>query len=121
MTFSLNNRLIVEPYIKEGLKAKISGGIATPGQRDGLKGLKVLMDAYLSDGRKIPEGSVAYIREEVLHTHPWASKPLTWTQSTIGSFLIMESSYVEFFVTSDDATWKPTPNPTQGRKFGDPN
>ena len=123
MAFSLNNRLVLEPYVKEGLKAKISGGIATPGQRDGLKGLKVLMDAYLSDGRKIPEGSTAYIREEVLHTHPWASKPLTWEGGAVNKLLIVESSYVEFFYIPDDAIWKPTPTPmpTDGRKFGDPN
>ena len=102
MTFSLNNRLILEPYVKEGLKAKVSGGIAIPGQRDGIKGLKVLLDAYLSDGRKIPAGSTAYIREEVLHTHLWASKPLNWAgPGNITSFLIVESSYIEFYDTGN--------------------
>jgi len=96
MTFSLNNRLVLEQYIKEGLKAKVMGGIATPGQRDGVKGLQVLVDAYLSDGRKIPKGSMAYIREEILHTHQWASKPLTCDTLPM-KFLLVESTYVEFF------------------------
>lgn len=96
--YSLNNRIIVEQYIKEGLKAKIQGGIATPGQRDGLKGLRVLVDAFLSNGTtvtKVPKGATVYIREEVLHSHPWASKPLT-SDKIEGKFLIVELSYVEF-------------------------
>lgn len=104
MSFSLNNRLVLEVYVKEGLKTKISGGIATPGQRDGVKGLKVLMDAYLSDGRYIPKGSTAYIREEVLHTHPWASKPLCSDFMSNIKFLLVESSYVEFFDTDVPTT-----------------
>lgn len=100
--FSLNNRIIVEPYIKEGLKPKISGGIATPGQRDGLKGLKVLVDAYLSDGTKVEVGDKVYIREEVLHTHPWASKTLT-CDSIEGKFLIVDLTYVEFIASGNSA------------------
>lgn len=102
MTFSLNNRLIVEQYVKEALKAKVLGGIATPGQRDGLKGLTVLADAYLSDGRHIPKGSVAFIREEILHTHAWASKPLT-CDTIEGKFLIVELAHIEFFNTPTTA------------------
>lgn len=96
MTFSLNNRLVLEQYVKKALEAKREGGIATPGQRDGLRGLKVLIDAYLSDGRYIPKGSTAYIREEVLHTHAWASKLLNCDTIPV-KFLLVESSYVEFF------------------------
>ena len=99
MIASLNNRLILEQYVKEGLKAKISGGIATPGQRDGLKGLKVLVDAQLSDGRKIPKDSIAYIREETLYNQAWASKPFT-CEAIPGKFMIVELAYIEF-VDSD--------------------
>lgn len=102
MTHSLNNRLVLEQYIKEGLKSKISGGIATPGQRDGLKGLKVLMDARLSDGTWVAKGSTAYIREEVLHTHAWASKPLT-CETIPSKFLLVELSYIEF-ISSPETT-----------------
>jgi hypothetical protein len=102
MTFSLNNRLVLEQYIKEGLKPKMQGGIATPGQRDGLKGLQVLVGTTLSDGRKVPKGSIAYIREEVLHTHPWASKPLT-CDTLPGKFMIVDLPYIEFIDTGDDS------------------
>ena len=92
--YSINNRLVVEQYVKEGLKAKTISGIATPGQRDGLKGLKVLVTFHSKD-ISIPEGSTVYVREEVLHTHPWASKPLNC--SVLGvPFLMLELSYVEF-------------------------
>jgi hypothetical protein len=96
MKFSINNRLILETYVKKALEARREGGIATPGQRDGLKGLKVLVDAYLSDGRHIPKGSVAYIREEELHSHAWASKP--YTCDTIESkFILVDHIHVSFF------------------------
>lgn len=93
--YSINNRVIVEQYIKEALKAKVQGGIATPGQRDGLKGLKVLVDAKLSDGTIIPKNSVVYVKEEALHSHPWAVKPLTCDKIS-ERFMILESSYIEF-------------------------
>ena len=64
MTFSTSNRLVLEQYIKDGLRKEVVNGIATPGQRDAVKGLKVLIDAVLPDGRRIPKGSIAYIREE---------------------------------------------------------
>lgn len=98
MTFSLNNRLIVEQYTKEAIKPRMQGGIATPGQRDSLKGLKVLVSSTLSDGRHIPAGSTAYIKEETLHTQPWAAKPLT-CDTLPCKFLIVDLAYVEFIDT----------------------
>lgn len=102
MTFSLNNRLVLEPYIKDGLKAEVRNGIATPGQRDSLKGLRVLMETTLSDGHRISVGSIAYIREEVLHTQQWASKPLS-CDTLPGKFLVADLAHVEFIVTPQDA------------------
>lgn len=113
MKFSLNNRLIVEQYIKEGLKAKVSGGIATPGQRDGLKGLKTLIETTLSDGRRIPKGSMAYVREETLHTQQWASKPMT-SDAIPEKFIILDLAYVDF-IDIPEGTIVPTPTPTSGQ------
>ena len=99
MANSTNNRVITEQYLKEGLKARISGGIATPGQRDGVKGLRVLMDASLSvNGLPlfIPAGSTVYIKEVVLHTHEWASKPMT-CDFISEKFLIVDFQFVEFW------------------------
>ena len=101
MTFSINNRIVTEAYAKEALKAKVQGGIAIPGQRDGLKGLKVLVSAYLSDGRHVPKGSTVYIREEVLHTHAWASKPLS-CDTLPTKFLLVDLQFIEFIDTLDD-------------------
>ena len=98
MKFSVNNKLILEPYTKEGLRKEVVNGIAIPGQKDALKGLKLLMPATLSDGRHIPAGSIAYIREETLHTFDWASKPRSC--ATIpGKLIIGELQFVEFFET----------------------
>ncbi len=98
MTFSLNNRLILEFYVKTGLKAEIKSGIATPGQANGLKGLKVLMDAN-SSVQLIPKGSIAYIKEEVLHNHSTTIfKPLT-CDTIPGKFMIVDLQYVEFVDT----------------------
>ncbi len=95
MKQALNNRFVTEQYVKEGLKAKISGGIATPGQREGLKGLRTLMKTTLSDGTYFPAGSIVYIKEEVLHTHAWASKPLN-CDAIPEKFLIVDLQFVEF-------------------------
>jgi len=94
MMFSVNNRLIVEPYIKGGLESKVQNGIATPGQKDGVKGLKLLVDFHWPNGHVQKAGSIVYIREEVLY-QPWASKLLT-SPAIEGKFMIVELTYVEF-------------------------
>jgi len=101
MTFSLNNKLILEEYKKEGLKTEIRNGIATPGQANGLKGLKVLVDAYLSGDRRIPKGSTVYIKEEILHNHATTVfKPLTCATLS-GKFMVVDAMYVELFDSFD--------------------
>lgn len=92
--FSVNNRLIVEPYIKGGLESNVQNGIATPGQKDGVKGLKLLMRFQFPNGHWVEPGSLVYIREEVLY-QPWASKLLT-CPAIEGKFMIVELTYVEF-------------------------
>lgn len=98
MIFSLNNRLVLEEYVKEGLKSKVMGGIATPGQRDGIKKLKVLVSTRLADGRDIPEGSYAYVREEALHTQTWSSKLFT-SDAIPGKFILVDLPWIEFIET----------------------
>lgn len=73
-TFSLNNRLVVEVYVSTGLTTEIKNGLATPGQRDGIKALRVLVGTVLSDGRVVEAGDVAFIREENLYNQPWTKK-----------------------------------------------
>jgi len=66
---SLNNRFILEQYVKKELRAEVSGGIAKMGHKISLCPLKVLVDAKLSDGTIIPKGSTAFVKEEYLHNN----------------------------------------------------
>lgn len=101
MIFSLNNRLVLEEYVKEGLKSKVMGGIATPGQRDGIKKLKVLVSTRLADGRDIPAGSYAYLREEALFSQAWSAKLFT-CDSVPGKFMLVGLEWVEFIETTEN-------------------
>jgi hypothetical protein len=92
---SFNNRLIVEAYKKEGLKSHVSNGFAMVQQKVAVKGLVVLLDAKLSDGTFVPKGSTAYIKEEILHTAPWAQKILESDTFPI-PFIIVDMANVEY-------------------------
>lgn len=94
-TRSFNNRLVLEPYKKEGLKSSISSGFAMIEQKVSLKGLRVLIDTKLADGTFIPRESVAYLREETLHTSQWANKILQ-VEGIQGEFIIADMTHVEF-------------------------
>lgn len=92
---SLNDRLVVEVYKKEGLRVNIQNGFARPDQKSAVKGLKILLDVLLADGTYVKRGSTAYIREEVLHNQAWAQKHLE-SDTIKGPFMIVERSFVEF-------------------------
>lgn len=101
-SFSLNNRLVLEPYITDrALKANVSSGFAMVQQKVALKGLKVLVDAVLLTGsattRYIKKGDIAYIREELLHTQIWAQKTLE-CDVIEDKFIIVDMVHVEFVV-----------------------
>ena len=110
-TFSLNNRLVVEAYLSDrALKAKETNGFAMIQQKVEVKGLKLLMDARLTqmgnvqiDGVSapaiVPKGSTVYIREELLHTQAWAQKILE-SPAVEGKFIIVDVNNVEFVVLS---------------------
>lgn len=94
-TRSVNNRLLLETYKKEGLRANIQNGFARLDQKVAVKGLKVLVAAKLNDGTYVPQGSTAYIREELLHTQQWAQKVLE-SEGVEGPFIIVDFSNVEY-------------------------
>lgn len=94
---SINNRLVLETYKKEGLKSAVTNGFAMIAQKVSVKGLIVLMDAKLSDGTFVPKGSTAYVREENLHTQQWAQKVLE-ADAVSSPFLLVDVGYVEFIV-----------------------
>lgn len=99
---SINNRLIVEPYKKEGLKATVTNGFAMVTQKVSLKGLLVLMDAEINlpNGgyMRVRPGDTVYIKEELLHTQQWAQK-IYQSDAIQGDFMIIESTYVDFVVS----------------------
>lgn len=100
--FSLNNRLVVEPYRKDrALRPANTGtGFALVSQKIEIVGLKVLIDAKLSDGTIIFKDSIAYIKEEYLHSAPWAQKS-TKSEAVGGDCLVVDLNYVEFIDNKD--------------------
>lgn len=98
--YSLNNRLIVEPYKKEGLTSTINNGFAKPDQKVAVKGLTVLMETKLTDGRIIKKGDKVYIKEESLYSLPWAQKILK-CDCIDGNFLIVDITNVEFISSEE--------------------
>lgn len=98
MIFSLN-KVIVEEYKKEALRSKEQNGFAFVEQKTKLKGLRMLTDAQLFVGGQqltILKGTIAYIKEETLHTQQWAQKSLE-SDTIQGKFLIVDISFVEYF------------------------
>jgi hypothetical protein len=94
-TRSFNNRLVVEAYQKTGLQTTVNAGFAFIQQKVTVKGLEVLMDAQLADGTFVPKGSIAYIKEELLHTSAWAQKILE-SDTFERPFIIVDMTNVEY-------------------------
>lgn len=99
--FSVNNRLVLESYKADRtLKANVSSGFAMVAQKSSVVGLRLLAPARISIGDSwyvLSKGSIAYIREEVLHTAIWAQKTLE-CDLIEGKFIITDISQIEFVV-----------------------
>lgn len=95
---TLNNRFILQAYKKEALRAKEQNGFAFLDQKTAVKGLKVLVNAKLTDGTVVLAGSIAYIKEESLHNMPWAQK--SYTSDFVNEpFIIVDATYVEYVLS----------------------
>ncbi len=92
---SFNNKLILEAYRHTELKAEVRSGWAMASQKNNLKGLKVLVQANLSDGTIVPAGSTAYLREDFLHTSPAAKNKLK-SDTLLGEFILVTMNEVEY-------------------------
>ena len=99
--FSLNNRFIVEPYASDRtIKTAASTGatsFARIEQKVAVKGLRLLVAVKLEIANQVVmvnAGSTIYIREELLHTQPWAKNIME--NERIGKFMIVDKSFVEF-------------------------
>ena len=92
------NKLILEPYKPEALKSEIKHGIAMVSQKNKVVGLKLLVDADCMINQvfvSLQKGSTIYIREEMLHNHPWAKNSLK-SVAIEGDFIIVDATYMEF-------------------------
>lgn len=89
------NKLIVEAYQYKGLESEFKGGIARPVQKNNLKGLRVLIQANLADGTIVPVNSIAYIKEELLFSHP-AMKNKLKCDTLSGEFIVVNLQDVEY-------------------------
>lgn len=105
--YTVNNKLIVESYTKESLRATEKNGFARIDQKVALKGLKLLVNAKLNDGTVLNKGAVVYIREETLYTQQWASKTTECPGLFEGKCLIVDLVHVEMI----DPAIKPGPQP----------
>ena len=103
MKISINNQLLIEPYVDAGLKSEISGGLARPVQRNRLVGLRVLADARVTTPGSqypldVPAGSLAYISEEKL-----VSAQTVWARAKMksslleGEFIVVDAAHVVAF------------------------
>lgn len=92
------DKLILEGYIKTEVRENVrSGWSSGPDQRSQLKGLRVLVQSVLSDGRVIPVGSTAYIKEESLHTGT-VGKNRYKSDTLKGEFIVVHINDVEYTV-----------------------
>lgn len=108
--FSMNNRFIVEPYISDRTikTSTTGGGFALIQQKVVVKGLKLLVDIKLESYSSytaidavsvagpttVLAGSIIFVREELLHSAPWAKQILE--ADGLGKFMIIEKQFVEF-------------------------
>ena len=100
---SFNDMLVLEPYQQgQGFKEEIRGGIAIVQQKSALFGLKVLVEAKLSDGSFIPAGSTAYIAEELLSTQQWAKNQKTCAALGAQKFILVELKYVNMIDSNEN-------------------
>lgn len=92
------NKFILEPYHSDrALKATTGSGFAMIAQKVTLKPLKLLANfeghinsSYIS----LQKGATVYIREELLHTQPWA-KQMMECEGIEGKFMIVDVQYIE--------------------------
>jgi hypothetical protein len=96
MIKSYNQVIICEPYSgSKGLRTKISSGLASVEQKTGVIGLKVLKDAIIDENLKIAAGSVVFIKEEILSTHPFYTTKHS-CKGFKGEFVLANFAHVQF-------------------------
>ena len=98
MKQSINGRFILAPYASERvIKAKETNGFAMISQKTSVIGLKMLVDTKLNNGDVVRAGCMAYLKEELLYTQPWA-KAVYDSPGVEGKFIIVDQMYVDFVI-----------------------
>ena len=93
--FSHGSRLIVEyERLDHSLQPEVRRGLALPGQKVAMVGLRVLAHAVLHDGTIIRRGSTAYVAWETLHGAPWV-KPRELPLYPGKQVLVLEMAHVD--------------------------
>ncbi len=112
---TFNNKLMLKPYVYTGeIRANVSSGFATVEQKSKMIGLEVLVEAFVTIGQQnifIPQGSIAYISEETLHTNGWSKKTYT-CDSIDNKFILVDFCYINMIEQSSIPT--PIPIPSEG-------
>lgn len=106
LPYSLNNRIVVEPYAKTELKTTVNKGFAQISQKKNVVGLKVLVDCEVvvqggSYGWAVKAGDVAFFKEEELHTHP-SVKMILNSEGIKGDFIILDAHLVQFVAPKNE-------------------
>ena len=92
---SFNNKLVLEAYKHTEIRPECNKGWIVAGQKNNLKGLKVLVQAVLSDGTIVLKNSTAFVKEESLQHKLWSKNKLK-----------CDTIPVEFIlVTMNDVEW----------------
>ncbi len=92
---SFNNKLILESYKHTEIRPEGNKGWVQAAQKNSLKGLKVLIQAVLSDGTIVLKNSTAFIKEESLYTCVWAKAKLKCDTIPV-EFILVNMAEVEY-------------------------
>lgn len=93
---SINNQILCEPYIsKRKIEATVHKGLATVKQKGTVIGLKVLVEARISDTLSIKKGSTVFVHEKFLHENQSILTPME-SEGVEGSFILLNAGYVLF-------------------------
>lgn len=96
---SYNNKLIVEAYAGDRtLKSEVKNGMAFVKQKVALAPLKLLANAHLNGGDVIYAGATIYIKEEHLHSAPWAKARFETEVFPGKQIMIVDLNHIEMVV-----------------------
>lgn len=97
MKYSVNNHLIVTPYIKKSLEKVVVNGMAKVAQASAHVGLTLLVDAKLNDGSILKKGSIIYFKEKRIMENQAVNAWTPLYNSAISEpFVVVPANEIEF-------------------------